>query len=636
MAMNFFEHQERARRHTGRLVVLFLLGVTALVASTYFIGLLVATALSHAPPRGVDPGLLGVSVGVTLLVVGLGYLRKSVALSAGGRAVAESLGGRVVEPTTMDPDERKVLNVVEEMAIASGVPVPPVYVIPDESINAFAAGLQPQRAVIGITRGAIRELPRDELQGVVAHEFSHILNGDMRLNVRLVCAVFGLAALTSVGYVLMRHIGANLMRGSSRSRGKGGGGGIGMVFILGGLGLMVIGWVGQLFGRMMQAAVSRQREFLADASAVQFTRNPAGLAGALRRIAERSANRLDQPQAGDYCHLFFTSALDTLFATHPPLEERIARLEARPAAAVAQELAGAAVGPAFTGASMVREFAASTRGRADVAAAVAAAGTASPGALEYARTVRSRMPGSLLSASREPFDARAVVAAALLSSEPSARMAQLAALGRAGDPLLGDLAVQLAPTVAEMPRDLRLPLVDLCVPALSRLSQPQMASFQASIRALITADARVDLFEWAVRVVLARAFMPPPARGNATLLAQAPDFGVVLGTLAWAGSRGAEDAGRAFMAGCVAAGVQLPMQERDACTLDLLDASMRKLASLRPSERDRAVDGLTACVTADETVTVTEAEILRSVVSYLGAPVPPVLPGLPGASDGRG
>jgi Zn-dependent protease with chaperone function len=254
-------------------------------------------------------------VSVTLLVVFIGSITKIIALANGGSSVAENLGGRLINASTTDRDERRLINVVEEISIASGVPVPQVYILDREKgINAFAAGYSPNDAVVAVTRNCLKLLNRDELQGVIAHEFSHILNGDMRLNIRLIGFLSGIMIIANIGYLILRS-----RTGSRKS---------GAQIVLIGVGLLIIGFVGQLFGRMIQAAVSRQREYFADASSVQFTRNPKGLAGALKKIGGFMAgSRVQSPNASEICHMFFGKAIRTLFATHPPLTDRIYRLQ---------------------------------------------------------------------------------------------------------------------------------------------------------------------------------------------------------------------------------------------------------------------------------------------------------------------
>ncbi|RMH57559.1 MAG: hypothetical protein D6679_06370, partial [Candidatus Hydrogenedentota bacterium] len=328
MAINFFEHQERARKKTGQLVLLFLLAVLAIIAAVYASFYAIVSLSGKKGPilDPTDPFLFLVITGGTLGVIALGTAYKIVQLREGGSAIAQALGGRKIPRTTTNLDERKILNVVEEMAIASGCRVPEVYLLEESSINAFAAGFHPNEAVIGITRGAIERLSRDELQGVIAHEFSHIFNGDMKLNIQLIGVIHGIIVINLIGYWLLRSL---RFSGRSRSREKGGGGLL--AILLFGLALFLIGLIGAFFGRLIQAAVSRQREFLADASAVQFTRNPRGIGGALKKIARLTAGSLIQhPNAGQAAHLFFGQGVafsfGGLLATHPPIEERIQRV----------------------------------------------------------------------------------------------------------------------------------------------------------------------------------------------------------------------------------------------------------------------------------------------------------------------
>src|SRR5690606_37764270 len=302
--MNFFEHQERARGTTRWLVLLFIGAVISLIlGATLIVSVILATsnAQQGAAPA-FDPTALPLDVlagvsAVVLAVVALGAAFRFMQLRAGGKAVAQGLGGRLLSVNTRNIDERKVLNVVEEMAIAAGVPVPQVYLLEEAGINAFAAGHTPQDAVIGVTRGCIAQLSRDELQGVIAHEFSHICNGDMRLNLRLIGWLYGITVLGLIGYFLLRGQSVAAARSRDNSRGA---------LVLVGLGLMAVGYGGTLFGNLIKAAVSRQREFLADASAVQYTRNPAGIGGALKKIgANAKGSLLDTAGAGEVGHLLF-------------------------------------------------------------------------------------------------------------------------------------------------------------------------------------------------------------------------------------------------------------------------------------------------------------------------------------------
>jgi Zn-dependent protease with chaperone function len=338
--MDFFQAQDHARKKSGRLVFLYLAAVLAIILSIYAILILALTGTSaNGNPlstatdtatatatlaRYWHPQLFLGTAGVTAAVIALGSLFKIISLRGGGGVVARSVGGILVAPNTTDPQKRRLVNVVEEMAIAAGVRVPEIYILPEKGLNAFAAGYSPDDAAVAVTQGALDTLTRDELQGVVAHEFSHILNGDMRLNIRLIGLLFGIFLLTILGRGLVRAAA------SSGSRDKKGGGAA--AFLLLGLALVIIGYLGVFFGRLIQAAVSRQREFLADASAVQFTRNPDGIAGALRKIGALAAgSRIANAHATETSHMFFANALRGsfagLFATHPPLAKRIKAID---------------------------------------------------------------------------------------------------------------------------------------------------------------------------------------------------------------------------------------------------------------------------------------------------------------------
>ena len=329
MTIDFFEREDQARGRTATLGFLFALGLITLCGLVYLLSAIIFLYLGRQPddpepPRIWDSTLFAMTTGGVLLVVTLGSLMKAAQLASGGASVALMLDGREVHRETTDLRERRLLNVVEEMAIASGIPVPPAYILPEEGINAFASGHSPDDSIIAVSRGCLEYLTRDELQGVVAHEFSHILNGDVRLNLRIVALIFGIMALSQIGWIIMRT--SSSRRSSDKKDNSGG------IRLLG-LGLYLLGLGGAFFGWLIQAAVSRQREFLADASAVQFTRNPEGIAGALKKIGGLEVgSRINNPHASEISHMFLADAFSgsrflDLFATHPPLEERILRLD---------------------------------------------------------------------------------------------------------------------------------------------------------------------------------------------------------------------------------------------------------------------------------------------------------------------
>lgn len=616
MAMDFFESQERAKRNTGVLVALFVVGVVATVASVH---LLLSFTIGRGNPM--DPRMLllaGGSVGAVVLV---GTLVKQVQMSHGGRAVAEALGGRMIDPGSRDPSERKILNIVEEMAIASGMPVPPVYVMDDDAINAFAAGNSPKDAVIGVTAGCIRELDRDELQGVVAHEFSHVFHQDMRLNMRLVAWLGGIFAISMVGRLILRS-----MRGVRSSRDKNNGAAVAAML---GIGLFLIGIVGYFFGRIIQSAVSRQREYLADASAVQYTRNPEGIAGALERIGRSATgSRVSAPAAAEFSHFFFADGVAALFSTHPPLEERIRRIRGLrpPAGAGAPTAIGTApVGdvPARTAPVAAAALAGTAVDASRVRSARAEIGSLDATRIEAARSLVGSIDPRMLAAAHEPFDARAAVVRLLLSADLGERMRQLAIV-RANDRGLAEASAGLAGCTVR-PAD-RLPILELCAPSIAMLAPAQYAAFRISLAQLMASDGELDRVEWMVRVVLRQAVegrgaSPVPNGPRPTV----DDAALVASVLAWSGASDQAAAGRAW-AEARSSDPGLPAGPVPAarCTLDALDAALRALAQAGPGFKRRVVDACVAAVTADRRTTVEEAELLRAICASIGVPMPPI------------
>lgn len=633
--MDFFQHQDQARRNTGRLVLLFVLAVLALL-----VGLNLAVGAVLASQGGAHPLVfVGLSVGV-LLLVGLGSLYRIASLRGGGRKVAEMLGGRRIDPGRADGAERRLLNVVEEMAIASGAPVPAVYVMDREAgINAFAAGYHPGDAVVGVTRGALEQLSRDELQGVVAHEFSHILHGDMRLNVRLMGVLYGILLLGLLGQMILRSL-----RYSGRSRGKNAG--QAMIAILAiGAALLIVGYAGTFFGNLIKAAASRQREFLADASAVQYTRNPGGIAGALMRIGGLAeGSQVEHPAAPEASHFFFgagvKSHLGRLGATHPPLEERVARLLPNLAGRLKQAFRGdRQVYGAVQGeiASLSAMASAAPPSPAPAASALEQVGRVSGAHLERARELLEALPLELRRAAGEPFSSRAIVYALLLDADEGLRARQRAALARGAEPAVLSALERFEAPVRALPSAERLPLVELCLPALTELSREQYARFSADLEALIHADDQVSFEEFAlsrlVRGHLDPLHDPRAARQSAreargTLERAAPEAALVLSHLARVGADDERAAGAAFELAWRR--LALPARPIDAAarhTKPALGPALEALRALQPAHRRRLLEAAAAAIGADATVRPAEAELFRLLGEALDVPIPPLLAG---------
>ncbi|MEI6224544.1 MAG: M48 family metallopeptidase [Deltaproteobacteria bacterium] len=603
--LDFFDAQSRARRNTGLLVFLFVFAWLATIALAD-VGLSVALS--------VDPVTLLLPVaGLVTLVVLSGSAFHAVRLaSGGGDAVARMLGGRAVDRQTTDPAERRLVNVVEEMAIASGLPVPRLYVLDAESgMNAFAAGFTPERSVVAVTRGTLEGLDRDELHGVVAHELSHVLNADTRLSTRLMAMVGGLTVLALLGRILLR--------GDGRGKDRG-------VAVGAGLALLVAGSIGAFFGRLIRLAVSRQREFLADAAAVQFTRNPGGLARALGKIAQQGS-RLSTPEALEASHLFFAEGvggfLSSFLSTHPPLEERIRRItqgEPGTGGAAPPPRPVAPVGPGRDGVVLPPA----------IVAAAATVGRPGPEHIERAGEILSALPAGLVGLAREPLGAREVACALLLDPAPEARERQFLALER--DPAVASGVRPVAARIEPLDPAARLALLDLALPALDHLSPAQADELLRDLAAVAARQARPEPFRWAVRRVIERRVAPLlGGRRNAPIRIWAlEDVQVecleLLSALAWSGAAGPADAQRALEAGLAALGVPvswrlLPAEKVDPARLDLVLAHLDEAA---PQLKARILAACAACALADRTVVPGEGGIVRAVAASLGCPVPPL------------
>jgi Zn-dependent protease with chaperone function len=644
MATDFFEQQDSARRKTFLLVLYFVLAIICMIALVY--GLLLVLNLfstGEAVSWWQPDLLLLVAVGVGVVVGGASVF-KVAQLASGGQAVALMMGGAEVPGTTRDARERRLLNVVEEMALAAGVPVPPVYVLDEAGINAFAAGYAPGDAVVAVSRGCLQYLTRDELQGVVAHEFSHILNGDMRLNIRLIALIFGIIALSIVGRILMWSSGGRSSSSDRRdSRGA---------MILFGLGLFLLGLVGAFFGRLIQAAVSRQREYLADASAVQFTRNPDGIAGALKKIGGlNEGSRVENPRAEEVGHMFFASAFREgfvgLLATHPPLEDRIRRLdptftgeypEVTPVGVDRADLERPRPGrvpptgglPRLPGLPQVPLPAVGLAAE-QVAARV---GRVTPNEMHHAAVLHADFPAVLRDAAQEPFGARALVYALLLDPRDDLRDRQLALLRAGAEPADLDETLRLTAAVRAMPDALRLPLMDLAMPALRQMSPRQHQTFRSQVEALILADQRLSLFEYTLRCVLHRhldaQFLPrQQPRGPLENAPRrlTPAVAKVLSLLAWEGQPEPGQAAGAFAAGMRSfAGDDhtYSLSPREESSLAEFDAALQTLNRSVPAIKRRIVVACEACILADRQVTVRESELLRAICDTLDCPLPPL------------
>lgn len=644
MSTNFYQRQTDARRTTKWLVVVFILAVIAMVATVFLatIGLIEASGKSQLfadSAAGYSPKAWNVPLGTggfTLALIAGGTLFKLAQLRGGGTTVAENLGAQRVPQNTTDPVERRLVNVVEEMALASGVPVPPVYMLKDEkAINAFAAGYSPSDAVVAVTQGTAEQLTRDQLQGVVAHEFSHILNGDMRLNIRMIGVLHGILLMGLLGRLLF-NIAA---RGGNRRSSKGD---PTIYFLAVGLALVIIGYLGTFFGGLIKAAISRQREYLADASAVQFTRNPEGIAGALKRIgAFVSGSRLKNVHAAELSHMYFGQGVwegfTGLLATHPPLEKRILALEPRwdgkfpavpkiPAAltelGTAAGLVGLAAGADEVPLEVVRH-------------SPEQVGSPTETHREYAAELIDRLPPEIRSAVQEPYGGRAVMFALLLDSNQEIREQQFNALTKTISPDVVDLTRKLDPVIRAVDPRARLALVDLALPALRTMTKEQYRRFSQAFKKLVEADNRIAAFEWMLHSVLLRHLRPqfeptrPPRVAYYSLARLEHEVGILLSTLANLDNSGKRVEHSFRHAAEMLPEISVPLLPASECTLPALQKALETIRTVAPKHRHQIIEAAADLICYDRDVSIKEAELFRGMCDMLDCPMPPLLPGQP-------
>ncbi len=652
--MDFFESQDTAKKNSGRLVLLFSIAVVLIAVINT---LLISGVLHFKVPFFrektfvqvlLHPKVLLYGLGGTIILIGMVSLIKVLELSRGGSVVASSLGGESIDLNTTDPDERKVLNIVEEMSIASGVPVPGVYILRHENaINAFAAGNSIDDAVIGVTRGCITLLDRDELQGVVAHEFSHILNGDMKLSLRLMGWVHGILFLTILGRLLME--GGWYSSASYSSRKRSGDSHIGVM--LAGVALMAIGFLGVFFGKWIKAAISREREFLADAAAVQFTRNPDGIAGALKKIAGYSkGSEVRHHQAEEVSHLFFGEGVERglvgMFATHPPLEKRIkailpnwdgnvAVIEERDSMGGAYTDVGASgFGGGYS--SEVLETAAEvlpieqpTVSKAAVTQVIDHIGNPDAQSMNRASSLLAAIPEGLKTAAHELMGARALVYGLLLSDDEAAKEKQLAELGRIADVNEINELNRLMGQIATLDQSLRLPLIDISVAALRMSSASQYKSFRRLVKVLIESDQQLDLFEYTIQKILTRhldSHFTPTKRKAVQIYAidgVKNECQVLLSALAGVGHEALEEERRAFDAGATQIRFRsgTPIQLQKDINLLHIDKALNGFAAVSPRVKRDLLVAAAHTVAADGYIEQKEMELLRAIADSLECPM---------------
>ncbi len=640
--MDFFARQAATRRQSRWMVFLFIVAVAAIVIA---IDVVVVTAVAVLSLE--DGGLLAsedlslarypiavvVSTIVVLGTIGISSLVRTVTLAAGGGKVAEQLGGTRVGADTTDPLRRRLRNVVEEMAIASGVPVPQVYVLDREAgINAFAAGYSPANAAIAVTRGALVHLNRDELQGVIAHEFSHVLNGDMRLSTRLIGLLFGLTVIAMVARTVLRF--------SPRSSGRKSGGGLAVIYVAA-LVVLALGWIGLFFGRLIQAAVSRNRESLADASAVQFTRDPGGLRNALVKIGALGAgSRFADADAEEVAHLLFAEGIRRVFATHPPLLERIREIDPsfQPSEfdsvrrRLSEERAMAEEAEARQRPSAATRMGGLLEGAVVLAPAAVAGLVANPGTghVQQAQAMLESLPDSFRRAARDPLGATALFIALAIDTVPEVRERQLAYIDQHLGADFQDVVKAMLAEVDALTAVQRMPALLQVFAALSQLARTERVELLKCLNGLLVRENRASVFAYALRKlaqVQLQDNLDPRRRaiGHLSALGARDDLQVLFSVLAGQGSEDEPAARQAYEAGInvVLPGIHPPFL-RLGHWPPKLDQSLTRIDRLQPAAKSQLVQALVTTISHDRRMTVPESELLRAICAVLHCPLPPL------------
>jgi len=620
--VNFFEAQENARRDTWQLVILFLLAVGGLVlVSTLFVSWFYVTFITHdSVPFTLERYLSSqVTYGtglVILVVVGIGTLYQYLSLAKGGKNVAETLGGRQLNPNTATKEERRLLNVVEEMAIASGISTPMIYLLEDKSINAFAAGLTIDDAVIGITRGAVEKLERDELQGVIAHEFSHIFNGDMRLNMHLAATLHGIVLIGLIGEFIMRHLGRN---GGANGRKSGGNN-----LIILGLGLYVIGYVGLFFGSLIKAAVSRKREYLADATAVQYTRFPAGIAGALKKILYYQST-IHSPSASTYSHFYFSQGVSSIFATHPPLEERIRRIDRKWDGKI----------PAYENPVEKRTFGEKTENGEEqrrflqgaVAAAVLSVGSVEEDGVQKAHEAIAGVDKMLQEKLSEPLGVQAAIL--MLFYQEAYREELFASVKQKSPYLLLEFA-NLLSKESEVYKKEAVLILTLALYTLKNLSVEQYRIFDSLMQTFVDIDSKVSMYEWSLIYIIRRNMETyfgerkvPRQLKHSHIGAVKNELELIFSMLIHDQHGGDEAASSAFdeVMHTIGAGA-LKYRYSDKISHEMFEHAMKEIEVVKPGVAKRVFEGILYSVKSDQMVTPDENLFVHAVALLLQVPLP--------------
>lgn len=630
--MNFFEHQDKARRKTGRLVFLFLLAVVSIVGGTVGIvyGVLYYAGFQYPEFHHLiqtEPLWMPICAAVLFVIIAGSFIRYLQVLG-GGVSVAKMVGAQPIGPNPESFEVKRFLNVVDEMAIASGVPVPKLYLLEDDSINAFVAGRKQNDTVMVVTQGALEHLNRQELQAVVGHEFSHIFHSDMLISIRLIGLLGGILAIGQVGYFMMR------LSMGGRSRSKKGGSHAAIILI--GLGVFIIGYIGLFFGRMIKAAISRERELLADASSVQYTRDPHGLVSAFRTMKmHQSGTHLATSHSEDVNHFCFAPALGiafkSLLATHPPLDKRIKRIDPQGKYpqlprdnltednTQAQKTKAQDFLPTMLATAMIYANAQHVKD---------SIGQPQEEHVDYAQAITTLIPEALRQAARDPEQVTFLLFALIL---PEGHLEKSQALTGLRDEFAESAIrkiVAMKGMMHAMPQAAYLPLLELALPEFTKLKKEQQIQTYEKLHQVMS-GLEGSTFQFALSILLSKRIqgLKELKAEKDIALKQAPkEIMYVLVALLKAGHQEEADQKACFEQVISSLlGQTLPWPKVKHIKFDLLAKALTKVNSLKPLAKEKVVNACIDVVTFDEKVLVPEAELLRAICEILDTPLPPLI-----------
>jgi len=633
--MDFFEHQEVARKKTRLLVFYFLMAVILIVAALNFIGfMLVKSQTSPDNPFSISDWFqhswfYAVTLGTILLIL-LGSLFRWFQLSAGGKAVASMVKAREVLPDTNDLLERRLLNVVEEMSIASGTSVPTVYVMDEEeSINAFVAGLEASDTILVVTKGALQNLTRQELQGVVAHEYSHIFNSDMRINVRLIAILAGILLLGQAGYFVMRYIRYGNIRSSKES-----GGAVVAVFVIG-ISLFIIGYIGLFFGRLIKAAISRQREYLADASAVQYARDNEGLAGAFIKIKQQGS-LLKNSHAEETSHMCISEPIKlnlNSLASHPPIEKRLTaimpgwrnlaeQIEEQRLREMNQEQQHEDI-----------ELEPESKQAADFGFGAIIDTIGQPTTLHQhaAGVLLLGLPEIIRQAAHgqhSNYNATHLALALLLSDDHQVSESVLNLIANKTSQQDADQVLELAQHITKDKRHLRLAMLDISIPSLRRLGTKERKEFLSLLREAIHLDSHISEFEYVLYAILQKNLSDtkqPPSNSIKSFNGVANEIQVILSATVHSTGQN-DDEKQELYSKLIQPFVKdpSPLLEK-SFDAESFHQALKRLNQLTPMLKKPLIQALEDAVSYDGKVHPQEIELLRAIAECLNCPIPPIL-----------